>query len=274
MQALMTVPTSTIAAILLTGGALFLIPIVLLIVLGIRGKLSLVPLILGFLSFFVAQPLTRIPVLSFLSLNSSFQQFASAHFVLYSLLIGGLTAGLFEESTRLAGAMLLKRQRRWKDAVSFGLGHGFCEVFFISGMAQVNNLIFAFLINNPAMSEAAGIPAEILATAAHQLAAAAPWTFGLSVLERVFAVLYHLFATILIFWGVRRRRKAAAWGTAVACHTLFNTLASLVSAQWGILAGELVIGIMAAMTVPAMLRLKKGFAQEEEDLSAAQISGQ
>lgn len=274
MSAPITIPASTVTAILLTAAALFLGPILLLILLGIRRKLSALPLILGFLSFFVAQPLTRIPLLSILSLQEGFQQFASAHFVLYSLLIGGLTAGLFEESARLAGALLLKRKHSWKDAVSFGLGHGLCEVFLISGMAQINNLIFVFLINHPAMCEAAGIPAELLTTAAQQLAAATPWTFGLSVLERVFAVIYHIFATVLIFWGVRRRRKAAAWAGAVLCHTLFNALASLVSTGWGILAAEFAIGVMAAMTLPAMRRLKKGFAEQASWPSTVQPSGQ
>ena len=260
MQAQVAISASTIAAIVITAGIFFLVPIALLIILGIRRRISLLPLILGFLSFFVAQPLTRIPLLSILSLQPAFLEFASAHFVLYSVLIGGLTAGLFEESARLAGAALLGRQRGWKDAVSFGLGHGFCEVFLIAGMAQVNNLIVCALVSSPALFASIGSPQELL-TAAQQIAAAAPWTFALSVFERVFAVLYHLFASVLIFWGVRRRRAGMAWGLAVLCHTLFNALASLAAAYWGTLAAELVVAAMGIAVIPAICRLKKGFAQ-------------
>ncbi len=262
MQQQILIPASTIAAIVVTAGIFFLVPIALLIVLGARRRLSLLPLLLGFASFFVAQPMTRIPLLSILSLQPAFQKFAAAHLVLYAVLVGGLTAGLFEESARLAGAALLRRQRGFQGAVSFGLGHGFCEVFLIAGMAQVNNLIVCALVSNPALFASLGSPKELL-VAAQQIAAAAPWTFVLSVLERVFAVLYHLFASVLIFWGVRRRRKAAAWGTAVLCHTLFNALASLAAAYLGTLAAEAAIAAMGLAVIPAIRRLKKGFEQPQ-----------
>ena len=44
--------------------------------------------------------------------------------MVYVIVVGGLSAGLFEETARLVGAKLLKQHRTYKDMISFGLGHG------------------------------------------------------------------------------------------------------------------------------------------------------
>ena len=63
--------------------------------------------------------------------------------------------------------------------------------------------------------------------------------FALGLLERVSAVLFHLFATSLVFTAVIRR-KPLWYFAAVAAHTLFNSLAVLL-AGFGLLAVELVL---------------------------------
>lgn len=263
MSAEYFIPNTTMIAIAVCAAVLFLVPVGLLIFLGLKKKIALVPLLAGFLSFFVAQPLTRMILLSVLGQIPAFQQFANEHVIFYLVVIGGLTAGLFEETARLVGASLLKNHRSWKDACSFGWGHGFCEVFLITGMAQVNNLILAMLINSGVSAEMLGLPAETLATVAQQLAAISPWMFGVSVLERVFAVIYHLSATILIFWGVNHHKRLFAWGVAVGCHTLFNALAAIFSAYLGIWAAEGVLAIMAIGMLVLVLRFRKEFSSNQ-----------
>ena len=171
------------------------LPVILLIVLGVMKKISAGPLFLGFASFFVSQMVLRIPLLQVLGGQSWFQSFA-AHTAVYALVVGGFTAGLFEETARLAGAAVLKKKLSYKSMLSFGLGHGLCEVILIAGMSQVNNLILCAALADPQGAAATAFlsgadPATLQAVAA-QLTAATPALVGLALVERVSAVLYHL----------------------------------------------------------------------------------
>ena len=105
-----------------------LFPLLLLVLLAIRRAISLRPLFIGVLAFFVSQILLRIPLLSILSTQGWFLTFAQQQMLLYLILLSA-SAGLFEESARLLGAKCFcKGRRSYRDAVSFGLGHGLCEV--------------------------------------------------------------------------------------------------------------------------------------------------
>ena len=80
----------------------FLVPIVLLVVLLVRRMVSSKALALGFAAFGISQLVLRIPLLSVLSLWQPYVDWATAHMWLQLLLVGGLSAGLFEETARLA----------------------------------------------------------------------------------------------------------------------------------------------------------------------------
>lgn len=233
------------AAVWLGVGCLFtlLAPVVLLIVLLVRRMVNGKALALGFAAFAVSQLLLRIPLLSLLSLWQPYVAWATAHTWLQLLLVGGLSAGLFEETARLGGALLLDRKGfTYRDAVSFGLGHGLCEVMLLVGMTHVNNLLLAAALSDPAGPLAvllAGVDSATLELVAGQLAAATPGLVALGLLERVSAVLFHLFATSLVFSAVIRRQPLWYFA-AVAAHTFFNALAVLL-AGFGILTVELVL---------------------------------
>ena len=217
------------------------LPVVLLIVLAVMKKIRLAPLALGFVSFFVSQMVLRIPLLQLLNAAGALNDIA-ANTVLYAVVVGGLSAGLFEETARLGGAAILKNYRTWKDMVSFGLGHGLCEVMLIAGMTHVNNLLLMAALSDPGGPLGvllAGADSATLELVAGQLAAATPAVVALGLLERVSAVLFHLFATSLVFTAVIRR-KPLWYFAAVAAHTLFNSLAVLLSG-FGLLAVELAL---------------------------------
>ena len=217
------------------------LPVVLLIVLAVMKKIRLAPLALGFVSFFVSQMVLRIPLLQLLNAAGALNAIA-ANTVLYAVVVGGLSAGLFEETARLGGAAILKNYRTWKDMVSFGLGHGLCEVMLVMGMAYLNNLLLAAALTDPAGPLGlllTGLDSAALQQLTAQLAAIGPGLAALALLERVSAVLFHLFATSLVFTAVIRR-KPLWYFAAVAAHTLFNSLAVLL-AGFGLLAVELVL---------------------------------
>ena len=217
------------------------LPVALLIVLLLLKKVRLAPLALGFVSFFVSQMVLRIPLLQLLTAVGALNALA-ANTVVYAVLVGGLSAGLFEETARLAGAAILKNQRTWKDMVSFGLGHGLCEVMLVMGMAYLNNLLLAAALADPAGPLGlllAGLDSAALQQLTAQLAAIGPGLVALALLERVSAVLFHLFATSLVFTAVLRRQPG--WYlAAIAAHTLFNAVAVLLSGA-GLVATELAL---------------------------------
>lgn len=211
------------------------LPVILLIALGVMKKISAGPLFLGFASFFVSQIVLRVPLLQALGGQGWFQSFAT-HTAVYALVIGGFTAGLFEETARLAGAAILKKKLTYKTMLSFGLGHGLCEVIVITGLGQINNLVLCAALADPQGALAATVlagadPAAVQAVAA-QLAATTPAMMGLAVVERVSAVLYHLFATCLVFTAVKRG-KPLYYFAALLAHTLFNFLAVMLNIWLG-----------------------------------------
>lgn len=231
-----------VAAFSVAAFCTLVLPVALLIVLGVLKKIRLAPLALGFASFFVSQMVLRIPLLQLLGAMGVLDPFAAGHPVLYAVLVGGLSAGLFEETARLAGAAILKNYRTWKDMVSFGLGHGLCEVMLLAGMTHVNNLLLAAALSAPEGPLGvllAGADSALLEQVAAQLAAATPGIIALGLLERVSAVLFHIFATSLVFTAVIRRQPGWYFA-AVAAHTLFNALAALL-AGFGLVTVELVL---------------------------------
>ena len=54
----------------------------------------------------------------------------------------------------------------------------------------------------------------------------------LGIAERVFAMTYHVFASVLIFKGVRAGKSIQYWLAAVAAHTVFNGLAVIMPNVW------------------------------------------
>ena len=226
-----------IAAFSVAALCTLVLPVALLILLGALKKIRLAPLALGFVSFFVSQMVLRLPLLQLLTASGALNAFA-AHTVLYAVVVGGLSAGLFEESGRLGGAAILKNNRTWKDMVSFGLGHGLCEVMTVTGMAYLNYLLLAAALANPGGPLGALLAGLDSATLA-QLAAIGPGLVALALLERVSAVLFHLFATSLVFTAVIRRRPG--WYlAAIAAHTLFNSVAVLLAGA-GMVVTELAL---------------------------------
>lgn len=238
-------------------------PLVLLLVLGLRRRIHAAPLFLGAAAFFVSQFLLRIPLLNFLSGMDWFRQFA-AQTLPYALCLA-LSAGLFEESARLGGALLLRRHRSYRDALSFGLGHGLCEVLLLTGLTNLNNILMCYLVNSGLLSSFEnGLPQAqfaALSQAAAQLAAVSPLDILASLVERVSAVLFHLFATVLIFRGVAAGRKGLFYLAALGAHTAFNLPVVLVP-HWGVWPTELLLLVLAGGATGYTVRARRYFPRE------------
>ncbi|MDD2956398.1 MAG: YhfC family glutamic-type intramembrane protease [Oscillospiraceae bacterium] len=250
-------------------GMTTLFPAAIALYLGVRKKLSVMPFFVGALAFFVSQILLRIPLLSFLGSFPWYAQ-AVANPIIAAVVVGGLSAGLFEESARLLGARVFCRRRlEWRDALSFGLGHGLCEVVMLLGLGYMNTAILAVLLNAGALDTLEALAPGMAATVAEQLGALSVSNILIGLGERIPAVMYHVFATTLVFLGVRRHKAGWYW-LAVLLHTALNSGAVLL-ASWGIWATECFTWLFGAALFFLLPQVKKrfvargGFSAPEEE---------
>lgn len=238
----------------------FLVPIVLLVVLLVRRMVSSKALALGFAAFGLSQLVLRIPLLSALSLWQPYVNWATAHMWLQLLLVGGLSAGLFEETARLGGACLLNRKGfTYKDVISFGLGHGLCEVILLVGLSQISSMAttLAIAFAPEMMQQALGAQFDLVIS---QLAAVSPLTILLAIVERLGAVSLHVFNTVLVFRAVRQRQPLF-YLAALAVHTAGNFLVVAVNLTVGAVPAEGLMLLIGAACLAGTLVGRKAFDQ-------------
>lgn len=158
-------------------------------------------------------------------------QSRSLLFALYA----GLMAGLFEETGRLAAfqTVLRKFQHNDHNALMYGAGHGGFEAVAILGIAMVNNLIFAFMMNS---GNASLIPTEALNAeqvsaledAMATLASSPSYVFLLGLVERIAAIVLHISFSVLV-WSAAKYRKKVRFILAIALHMLVDAVTVLLS---------------------------------------------
>lgn len=253
-------PSYTAYLFLFTGLAATAGPLVIALVLGFKKKLRVRPFLFGLLSFFVSQILLRTQILKMFSGWEAFLLFQQS--ILGIILIGGLSAGLFEESSRwVLGRFVLKGHTSFSDAVSFGLGHSFCEIAMIVGLSNLSSAMYCFMEQNgllAPMLAAQGVTSAQISGLIAALASATPFSAFLAILERCSTTMFHVFATVLVFKGINTK-KIGYWIAAVLFHTLTNSLSVLIGATLGITVSEIVLLAMAAAMLVYVLRARKNF---------------
>lgn len=128
--------------------AALLLPIGAGVWLAVKKKGYLKPVLLGALTFFVFQIITRIPLLQILGDTVWFTIFSTTQPVLYVLFLGG-TAALFEEGGRwIVMRLFMKNRHRLNDGIAFGVGHGGIEAVLLVG---INAVVF-LILNDPSTS--------------------------------------------------------------------------------------------------------------------------
>ncbi|WNQ12178.1 YhfC family intramembrane metalloprotease [Paenibacillus aurantius] len=204
------VPTSAFAGMIVQGVLAVLIPLIAILYYYRKEKFSFVPFAVGAAVFLVfSQVLEKLLHLYVMTGNPVTMEWLKAPLVL--AVYGALAAALFEEGGRWIGMkLLMPRRREWKDGLSFGLGHGGIEALLISGLASVQYLLYATLLNNGTFDEVLGskLPAE----AATQLKTALTDSgFGLYLvggLERIPALFLQIAMSLMVLYAVRSGRLA------------------------------------------------------------------
>ena len=158
--------------------------------------------------------------------------------VLYAL-YGGLMAGLFEETGRFLAIRFTMKNELEKDAnaFSYAAGHGGFEAFCILFITMMNNLTYAFIMNDPARTaqiyeNATQEQAEQIKLIFEQLSVTPAWTYLLSILERASAMLLQFGLTAFVWIAVKKGgKKTWFFPIAIAIHAFIDASMILVN-QW------------------------------------------
>ncbi len=257
------VSSASILFMVITLLIALVLPLVLVLVLCIKKKIHIIPVLVGAGVFFLFQMILRIPALQIAaSISPKFQQFVSSP-ILGGLFLG-LTAGIFEEFGRYIGyKTLLKRRDAWRDGVAFGLGHGGIEAILLVGLSYVNNIVYSLLINS---GQWEAISAVLPGQAAQQLYTSLVETpshhFLIGGMERLFAMTVQIALSILVLYGIRKRRFGYVL-LAVGFHFVLDSPLALLNKQVGIVGTELYIMLCAVAALVYILYSKKAFERLE-----------
>lgn len=240
--------------------------LVVLVLFVRRARTGMFPVLIGaavFLVFaLVLEQLLHLLVLRGIPATASIVKKPLAY-----ALYGGLAAGVFEETGRLAGfSLFFKKKHRWEDGVAYGLGHGGLEVLYIGGilaLSQVNNIALSVAINTGNWARIAkavsALPqrAAALETARQQLISLPAWEFLAGGWERIMALCIQLGLSLIVLYAVAHRRWLF-YALAVLLHALVDFSAVYLKQRGvGIPALEGVVTLFAVLALFFVLISRK-----------------
>lgn len=262
-------PVPTINIIYMAIGALIyiIVPIVLAIVWKLKKKEAITSILAGALTWLLFAIILEKPIQNALIFPTALglsehpaSVYITARPILWSFLVG-FFPGVFEETGRLVIYKTLLRKRKNREtSISHGIGHGGFEALFMMGYTSIAYIAYAVMINTgnftKMMEQAiAKTPAmaDVINAQAVQLAdTLATFTFGslaLGVVERIFTVLFHIGASILVFYACKDKKKFWLYPLAIVLHTALDGITGLNMAgvisipAWGIEGIVVIFGL-------------------------------
>lgn len=246
------------------GIMVILIPVLLLIFWKRQTKASLIPAIVGMVIFPLFGILLKlIPGYFLLIMDNPVSRAINGNVWLYSIIGGGLLAGLFEEGGRfVAFRFLLKKHTDRKTAISYGIGHGGFESAYV-GVSVMSYLMIGLMVNTGNTSllfegldeaNAAALTAQL-----ETIAATPFWTPAvLGVLERCSAIVFHISMSVFVFAAAREKKYIFLFPTAILLHTMLNGSTVFVQLGWiNTIGMECFIAAFAAATAYLASRIYK-----------------
>jgi len=213
---------------------------------------------IGCLTFIVSQ-IGHIPF-NYLVLPLLNEQTASlselARLAITALFLG-LSAALFEEGARFIGYRYwAKDARTWGKAMMLGAGHGGVEAIILGILVAINTIML-IAWQNDRFTVLIPSEQEPLIAAALDSFFSAPWYATiLGAVERFFTIIIHLSLSLMIMLAFVRKRPG--WiAAAILWHALVDAIAVISVTMWGAYVAELLIGLMALVSLLFILRLRQ-----------------
>ena len=242
-------------AAFITGLLMFtVVPIAVAIIWKIKSKDKFSTILFGACTFLVFVLILEKPIQNIIiSPNHALGAFIASKPLLWAFIVG-LFPGVFEETGRLvAFKTVLKNRTNKETGISHGIGHGCFEVILLLGLTFFNNIIYAVMINTGTFVAVveqvkAVAPEQVdqLKVVADQLAAYSFGSLAIAAAERFFSVLFHVGASMLVFFACRDKKRFWLYPLAVALHTAMDFVAGLY------VEGVLVISPIALEAVVAV----------------------
>ena len=261
------VSNAALAAMIMTLVLSTIIPIAAAIIVAKRWKNVFGAVIAGALTFFFMQMVLRIPILQLLLPRFGWFKAFSARPIAFLVFLS-FSAALFEESGRfLAFRLLLKDRLVYQSGIAFGIGHGGIEAMLLVGATYVNNLAFSFMLNAGKLEtflEGKLDPATITYIG-NALSTTPPDTFLAAGVERVLTMVFHVALSVMILEGIVYGRACRFYLFALLAHGSVNLLvASVVRATGSLWLTELLIAIVAVLSLSYLISARRRFGDKQE----------
>ena len=186
--------------------------------------------------------------------------------LVFSAVILGLSAGIWEEGARyIAYRWPARDARSWGKGLVLGSGHGGIESILL-GFLFFLTFVQLVALRDADLSKI--VPADQLALAQQQVEAfwSAPLLSTiLGGLERVFALCFHLSASVIVL-QVFIRRQILWLFLAIGWHAFVDALAVYAIPTWGIYTTEAVIGVFALISIGIIFTLRSPEPEPDEQV--------
>ena len=184
-------------------------------------------------------------------------RFLHANPVLLAL-VTGLFPGVFEETGRLiAFRTVLRKRKNRETSISYGIGHGGFELILTLGLAYIQYIAYAVMLNTgtfgTVINQVASQAPEQLGNVEAVVNLLTGFSFadlGVAFVERIFAVLFHIGASILVFYACRDKKRFWLYPMAIVLHTGMDFIAALNIFQMISLSPWALEGINAIFGLP------------------------
>lgn len=227
---------------LIVGTVLWVaVPVAVAIIWKVKKKEPFTTILIGAATFLLFALILEKPIQNVLAFPTAMglpdhavSRFLSANPILPAL-VSGLFPGVFEETGRLVAFKTILRKRKNREtSISYGIGHGGFEVILILGMTYIQYIAYAVMINTGIIgiiiNQVASLAPEQLGSVESVVSLLKGFSFadlGIAFVERIFAVLFHIGASILVFYACRNKKSFWLYPFAILLHTAVDFIGAL-----------------------------------------------
>lgn len=232
-----TVSTSSMLFMLLTAVLGIALPLITAIIWCKKKHEPFTTVLIGAATFLLFAIVIEKPLQALvISLDSPVSQFVNARPVLWGIIVG-LFPGVFEETGRFVAFKTVLRKRKQRETgLSHGIGHGGFEALFILGITYIEYFVFAIMLNQGSFVELMIEPVKDTLTPevvkqitgiVEQITTFSAATMGVALVDRLIAFLYHIGASIMVFYAVKDKKKWWLYPLSILIHTVIDGLLGL-----------------------------------------------